>query len=175
MKRFLRRTWKAALLDRETYEEVETDRSATGQAFLVVLLASAAAGIGAIENHGPMGILWHTVHGVILWYIWAYVTYFVGTRLLPTRETSADHGELLRAIGFSSAPGLLRVFGVISPTTGLVFVICGLWMLVSMVVAVRAALDYPNTLRAAAVCGIGFPVYAVGILISILLLGPWPL
>lgn len=57
MTRFLQRILKAALLNRATYEQIETDRSATGQAFLVVLLASAAAGLGAIENHGPMGIL----------------------------------------------------------------------------------------------------------------------
>lgn len=175
MTRFLQRILKAALLNRAIYEQIETDRSATGQAFLVVLLASAAAGLGAIENHGPMGILWHTVHGVILWYVWAYATYFIGTRFLSTPETSADHGELLRTIGFSSAPGLLRVFGLIPPITGLVFVVSGLWMLASMVVAVRVALDYPSPWRAIAVCAIGFPVYAVGILISILLLGPWPL
>jgi formate hydrogenlyase subunit 4 len=48
-------------------------------------------------------------------------------------------------------------------------------MLVAMVVAVRQALDYQSTLRALAVCAIGFPVYALGLLVSILFLGPWPI
>ena len=43
-----------------------------------------------------------------------------------------------------------------------------------MVVAVRQALDYCGTRRAILVCAIGFPVYAVGLLVSVLLLGPWP-
>ena len=94
-----------------------------------------------------------------------------GIAILP----GAADGELLRTIGFSSAPGLLRVFGLIPPLTGLVFVVSGLWSLASLVVAVRLALDYPSPWRAIAACAIGFPVYAVGILISILLLGPWPL
>ncbi len=49
----------------------------------------------------------------------------------------ADHSELLRTIGFSSAPGLLRVFEVIAPTTGLVFLVSGLWILVSVAPVVR--------------------------------------
>jgi len=165
----------AARLDAAIYEEVEADRSATGQAFLVVLLASAAAGIGAIEDRALSGILWQAIHGLVLWYVWAYITFWIGTRLLPSAETSADHGELLRTIGFSSAPGVLRALGVITPIAGPVFVICTLWMLVAMVVAVRQALDYQSTLRAVAVCAIGFPVYALGMMVSILLLGPWPI
>lgn len=169
------RMWKASLLDAETYEEVEADRSATGQAFAVVLLASLAAGLGGIANHGAMGILWHALHGITLWYVWAWVTCIVGTRLLPSPETSADVGELLRTIGFSSAPGLVRVFGVVPPVAGFVFPLASIWMFVAMVVAVRQALDYRSTWRAIAVCAIGFPVYAVGLMLSILLLGPWPL
>jgi hypothetical protein len=48
-------------------------------------------------------------------------------------------------------------------------------MLVAMVVAVRQALDYRSTWRAVAVCAIGFPVYAVGLAVSIFFLGPWPI
>ena len=81
----------------------------------------------------------------------------------------------MRTIGFASAPGILRAFGLITPIAGAVFVICTLWMFLAMVVAVRQALDYRSTLRAMAVCAIGFPVYALGLMISILLLGAWPI
>jgi len=171
----LRRMIGAARLDAATYEEVEADRGATRQAFLVVLLASLADGIGAIENRAASGILWHAIHGLVLWYVWAYITYWVGTRLLPGPETHADHGELLRTIGFSSAPGLLRALCLITPIAAPVFAVCTLWMFAAMVVAVRQALDYSTTVRAVAVCAIGFPVYALGLLVSLLLLGPWPI
>lgn len=174
MSRMTRRMWHAALLDAETYEEVEAGRGATGQALAVVVLASAAAGAGGLYNHGPMGILWHALHGIVLWYVWAWVTCILGTRLLPTPETSADIGELLRTIGFSSSPGLIRIFGLIPGLSGWVFPLASGWMFVAMVVAVRQALDYTSTWRAIAVCAIGFPVYAVGLMVSIILLGPWP-
>jgi len=92
------------------------------------------------------------------WYIWAYLTYFIGTRLLPEPQTKADHGELLRTIGFSSSPGLIRVLGIIPGLQGIVFPIAAIWMLVAMIIAVRQALDYTSTLRAIGVCIIGWVI-----------------
>jgi hypothetical protein len=171
---FYERMWDAALLRAETYEEVEADRKATFQAMAVVVLAAVAAGIGSIDNSGVGGILKVTVAWIAGWYIWAYATYFIGAHILGTRETVADHGELLRTIGFACAPGILQVLGIIPRIGGFVFATCALWILVAMVVAVRQALDYTSTARAIAVCTLGFPIYALILLITFLLLGPWP-
>jgi hypothetical protein len=170
-----RRMLRASLLDAHLYEEVEADRQSTGQATLVVVLAAVAAAVGSIENHGIAGILWFTPAALVGWYVWAFAACVIGTRLLPGPQTAADHGELLRTIGFSSAPGVLRILGLISPIAGWVFLLCTLWMLVAMVVAVRQALDYEGTGRAIAVCVIGFPVYALTLVATLILLGPWPL
>jgi hypothetical protein len=87
---------------------------------------------------------------------WAMLTYLIGTRLLPEPQTRADVGELLRTIAFASAPGVLRVFGVI-PILGLTFyALASIWMLLAMIVAVRQALDYTSTARAVGVCVIGW-------------------
>ena len=109
------------------------------------------------------------------WYLWAHVTCIIGTRLLPAHETVADHGELLRTIGFSSTPGILCLLGLIPPIAGFVYLGCGVWMLVAMVVAIRQALDYESTLRAVAVCAIGFFLYVAILAFALLLLGPWPI
>lgn len=171
---FVQRSVGAALLDAHVYEEVEADRGANAQAAALVALAAVAAGIGSAGNHGMGGILWYTFAALLAWYVWAGIAYLIGTRLLPGPHTQADHGELLRTIGFSSAPGLLRVLGLFSPIAGLVFFVSTLWMLIAMVVAVRQALDYTSTGRAIAVCAIGFPVYALVLLLFLVLLGPWP-
>jgi hypothetical protein len=166
---------RASQLDAEVFEEVEADRGATLQAAGVVVLASAAAGIGTFGNHGAAGIFWYTVAALAGWYVWALVACEIGTRLLPGPHTVSDHGELLRTIGFSSAPGILRIFAVIPAIAGLVFVVSTLWMLVAMVVAVRQALDYESTWRAIGVCALGFPVYALTLVLTLLLMGPWPI
>ena len=158
---------RAAKLDASLYEEVEADRGALGQATAVVVLASLAAGVGASGSGGLGGLILATVAAWAGWYIWAFLTYWIGTRFLPEPQTQADYGELLRTIGFSSSPGVIRVLGVIPGLTGLVFLVASIWMLVAMVIAVRQALDYTGTLRAVGVCLIG---WIVQVLILALLL-----
>lgn len=65
----------------------------------------------------------------------------VGTTFLAEPQTRADHRELLRTLGFASAPGVLRLLGSIPGLTVVVFGVTNVWMLVAMVLAVRQALD----------------------------------
>ena len=83
MTSFKDRIIRAAKLDAELYEEVEADKEAMWQAMGVVVLSSVAAGIGAIATHGVMGIISGTILAILSWYIWAYLTYLIGTKLLP--------------------------------------------------------------------------------------------
>ncbi|MFQ5864241.1 MAG: YIP1 family protein [bacterium] len=161
MATFQDRIIRAAKLDVNLYEEVEADKTAMGQAMGVVVLSSLAAGIGSISQTGFNGIIMGTIMALIGWYIWAYLTYFIGTKMLPEPQTSADPGELLRTIGFSSSPGLIRILGIIPGLAGLVFFAASIWMLVAMVIAVRQALDYSSTLRAVGVCLIGWIIQAI--------------
>jgi hypothetical protein len=152
---------RAAKLDVNLYEEVEADKGAMGQAMGVVVLSSIAAGIGTIGTAGIKGLVLGTIVALVGWFIWAFLTYFIGTRLLPEPQTKADYGELLRTIGFSSSPGVLRVLGIIPMMGSILSFICGIWMLVAMVIAVRKALDYKSTWRAVGVCLIGWIVQIV--------------
>ncbi len=156
---------RAAKLDAQLYEEVEADKGALGQAMGVVVLASVAGGVGSGRLGGLSGILIGTVGALIAWFIWAALTYFIGTKLLPESTTRADVGELLRTTGFSSSPGLIRVLGLVPGLTGIVFFISGVWMLTAMIIAVRQALDYRSTFRAVGVCIIGWIVQVVVLLL----------
>lgn len=171
---FLQRIIGALSLDAAIYEEVEADRSAIGQALTVILLSSVAAGIGSRGLGGTtfQGIVFIAIVSLLAWAAWALVIFEIGTRLLPEPQTRADVGQLLRTIGFASAPGLLRILGVMSAATVPVFAITAFWMLAAMIVAVRQALDYRSTTRAVVVCGLGWAL-AVGIAMVLgLLFGP---
>ena len=163
---------RAAKLDPHLYEEVEADKGALGQALGVVVLASIAGGVGSGGLGGLSGFFIGTAAALIGWFVWAALTYFIGTRILPEPNTRADLGELLRTIGFASSPGLLRVLGLIPGVTGIVFLISGIWMLVAMIIAVRQALDYRSTLRAVGVCIIGWIVQIVAMLLLVLFIKP---
>jgi len=161
MTSFQDRILRAAKLDVNLYEEVEADKESMRQAVGVVVLSSVAAGIGTITSGGFGGILIGTVFALFGWYVWAYVTYFVGTKFLPEPQTKADPGELLRTVGFSSSPGLIRVLGLIPGLAGVVFFVASIWMLIAMVIAVRQALDYKSTFRAIGVCVIGWIIHSI--------------
>lgn len=161
MASFQDRIIRAAKLDANLYEEVEADTGAMSQAIGIVLLSSIAAGIGSIREVGASGIFLGTIAALAAWFVWAYLTYLIGTRLFPELQTKANVGELLRTIGFSSSPGLLRLFGIIPVIGGVIFFVASIWMLIAMVIAVRQALDYSSTWRAVGVCLIGWIIQAL--------------
>ena len=167
---FQDRIIRATKLDSNLYEEVEADKSALWQAMAVVIFSSIAAGIGiGLKTGGFSGIITSSIAALISWYVWAYLTYFIGTKFLPEPNTESDLGELLRTIGFSSSPGLLRVFYFVPGIGVLLYLISSLWMLVAMIIAVRQALDYNSTLRAVGVCVIGYiiQIFVLVVLFSI--------
>ena len=155
---FTQRLIGALSLDAAIYEEVEADRTATGQALAVVLLSSVAAGVGSrgIEEPTVGSVIFISMVSLVAWVAWALLTFEIGGRLMPEPQTRVDPGELLRTIGFASTPGLLRVMGVIPGVTIPVFAGTAVWMLIATVVAVRQALDYTSTARAVAVCALGW-------------------
>ena len=173
MASFTERMIGAAKLDVHVYEEVEADTRATGQATGVVLLASLAGGIGSVGlGTGGLGsFIIGAIAALIGWVSWAFVTYIIGTRLLPEPQTRADVGELMRTLGFAQSPGLVRILGVIPVLGPLVLLVVSIWMLVAMVIAVRQALDYTNTLRAVGVCLVGWVLSLVITIVFVLLFG----
>ena len=167
---FLNRVFRAIKIDIDLYEEVEKDKSATLQAGTVVVLSSLAAGVGALQL-GASNFLLAPILSLLSWYVWAYVIYFVGVKLFAGPNTKSNHGELLRTIGFSSAPGLIRIFGFTPDLMSITFIGAGIWMLVAMVIAVRQALDYESTWRAIGVVVIGFLVQAIVLIMLLRIFG----
>jgi hypothetical protein len=157
---------RAATLDVNLYEEVEADTSLNQEALMVVILVSIAAGIGAFLGGllslkigaAIIGLILAIVIGVINYYIWAYVTHFVGTSFF---KGTADVGEVLRTLGYASAP---RVLGILSfiPCVGWLIALAGaIWSLVAAVVAVRQALDFDDTVNAIITVIIGWVIIVI--------------
>jgi hypothetical protein len=127
----------AAMLDVQTYEDVEADATATGQAAGVVLLVAAAQAIGA-SGYGGRGLIGGAVAAIVGWLLWSGITYLIGDKLLGG---TATWGELLRTIGFAQTPGLLAVLGFLPVLGGLVVLVAVIWVLVAGIIAIRQALD----------------------------------
>jgi len=128
----------AAKLDIQTYEEVEADPTATGQAAAVVAMVAVASGIGAV-GEGTSSILLAPVAAIFGWLIWAGVTYIIGDKILGG---TATWGELLRTLGFAQAPGVLYLLAILPLVGFFIRLVLPFWMLAAGVIAIRQALDF---------------------------------
>jgi hypothetical protein len=159
---FPQRAIGVARLDIAAFEEVEADPRATRQALVIVVLSSAAAGIGLTTSVYDAPVVTRVMLALLLWVFWAALTFAIGLYLLPEPQTKTSVGELLRTIGFAASPGALRIFGFVPGIGRPVYAIATVWMLVAMVVAIRQALDYRSTARAVVVCVVAW-IIAVGL------------
>ncbi len=146
---------RAARLDQSLYEEVEHDRDATRQAALVVVGTSLAAGVGGGFALGVVGLIFITIASIVGWALYAWLTYFIGTRWLAGPDTEADWGQMARTLGFANSPRALLILGVVPVLAGVLAVIVGIWVLVTTVIAIREALDF-STGRAIGTAIIGW-------------------
>ena len=139
---FLQRVIGVLKLDVNTYEEIEADQSATTQAALVVAIVAIlggllAGGASAIFGGNFLGVFIRQLLTVFIgWFIWAYVTFFVGTSFFEGKSTPQ---EMLRVLGFAQAPAILAIIPVCGPFVGWI------WTLACSFIAIRQGLDLDNT------------------------------
>jgi hypothetical protein len=146
----INRVVKAAMLDREFYKTAETDTSLTQEALMVVILVSVAGAVGSFIGGliggsigaAFLGLIVSIIAGVATYYVWAYVTYFVGTQLF---NATADVGELLRVLGYASGPRALSILSFIPCVGGLAGLAGSIWSLVAGFIGVKEALDLDTT------------------------------
>ncbi len=183
MRRFGRRLLGAALLDADTYEEVEADRASIRQALLVVAGAAVAGGVasfilrsnaGLSERHLVFQVTISALLPVVIWIGVSAFSFMVGVSFFRGPETESDFAEVLRTTGFAFAPALLRVFAFLPPQALGLGIDLGalLWSFAAVVVALRQALDF-NTLRA--VGTFGFAALLLWLLVWGLSVAPLPL
>ena len=128
--------------DTATYEEVEHDKSATGQAAIIVAISAVLAGIGGGLGNTLSGgdssfvsIFFVGVISTLLgWVALAAILNFVGVKFFGAESTL---GEMLRVTGFAAVVTWLTVL----PFIGLLSL---LWYFYVLFKAVRTGLDLPS-------------------------------
>lgn len=157
MARIVDRMIRAAKLDQSLYEEVARDESTMGEALTIVVIASAASGIG-MSLAGPLGLIGGAIAAVISWFVWAWLAFFVGTTVVPDKGTNTNLTGVLRVTGYASAPGVISILGLIPLLGPLAALAASLWMLAAFVVAIRVVMNFETTGKAVMVCVIGWLV-----------------
>lgn len=147
--------------DVKTFQEIEADQNALGQAVTVIVIAGVASLIGNIFRSGISGGILALVMSLIGYAFWTVMIVLIGTKLMPEPATKADFAEGFRVIGFTASPGVFNVLAIIPILGYLLQILISIWMLVIGVIAVREVLDYSSTGRAVIVCLIAFGIYLI--------------
>ena len=162
---FAERVVGALKLDANTFEDIERDPTAMGQAVAIIALSALASNLGQIWRLGFGAMLIGVCSSLVGYVLWAVVVWLAGTKLMPDPATKADFPETFRTIAFAASPGLIGVVTIV-PLLGwllmiVLFPIIWVWSMAAMVVAVRQVLDYSETFKAVIVVLIGFVVFLV--------------
>lgn len=180
----LQRMIGAALFNAQTYEEVEADQNALGQALMVVVLVTICGAIGGLigdilDGATALGLILGLciglAFGIVRWALWVTVILMVGSGLLRTGATETNWSEVGRVLGFAYTPGLLSIFSWIPGIGWLIAVVAFFWTLAAAIMGVRQAMDFENTGRAILVVVIagviGFIPWLILLLIQYAILG----
>jgi hypothetical protein len=136
----------------KTFQEIEADSNALGQAVAVIVIAGVASLIGNVWRAGVGVGVMHLITSIIGYALWSLIVVLVGTKLMPEPTTKADFNEGFRVIGFTASPGVFNVLAIVPFLGPLISFVIWIWMVVIGVVAVREVLDYSSTARAIIVC-----------------------
>jgi len=137
---FVERIMGAMKLDPATYEDVEHDEGANGQAVIIVVAVTILSGL-AVAGSGNNRIIGSVVSAILGWAVFTLAAYLVGTTILKGPNTSATFGGVFRALGFAYAPSLFSILGLIPGIGGLIAFVVAIWSLAASVVALRQSLD----------------------------------
>lgn len=144
------RILRAIRLDSSLYREVAEDESSMPQAAIIVLIVTLMSAIGAFIGalitdvgfgRAVLGFFVEfLVSGILIgWIGWAALTFFVGTTLFKGKT---DIPEMMRVLGFASAPRLLGFFGFIPCVGWLIALVGWILALVAGVIAIREAMEF---------------------------------
>jgi hypothetical protein len=157
------RVMRVFTFDLTVFQEVEEDQTATQQAWAVVVIAAIASGIGSaissLIGEGGFGgllfgIILMPILAIIGYFLWAFVTYWVGVNLF---QGETDFSEMQRVIGFAYAPNAVGIVGFIPCVGWLISLAGSLYALVLTVMAVKEGLDVDMG-KAVITCAIGWIV-----------------
>ena len=152
MNTLVSRMTRAAKLDPSLFEELVDDSQSQGQSVWVVAIFSMATGYGMFSRTGASAVNFCLVTTFIAWYFWAFTIYFVGAYLFRDAVSRTDRKTIMRVMAFASAPGVLRLLGVIPQVTGILFIATSVWIIAASVIGIKTAFKIPHTGKAILLC-----------------------
>ena len=171
----INRMISAILLKPELYQKVESDRSATTQGVLIVLISGIATAFALLaigsEKEWPERIMDAFLFGITIrllgWLLLSGIISIIGAKMFPAPDTDADWSELSRTVAFAHPTAILTIFGAIGLIEGLVsifyivFIAALILQMAATAIAIKHALNYTTTIRTVVVTVVSYIPYVL--------------
>jgi len=152
MSTFFSRMISAAKLDSSLFKELANDPKTQGQSVWVVAVFAMATGFGMFSRSGATAVNSCLATTFFAWYVWAFTLYFVSTYLFGDYVSKSDRKTVMRVMAFASAPGVLRLLGVIPQVGGILFIFTSVWIIAASVIGIKSAFNIPHTGKVILLC-----------------------
>lgn len=149
---------RAIKLDKSLYAEVANNKNLMSESVIIVLVTAALAGIGSMINaERPMvAFITQIVSNLLFgWFLWSLIAYFIGKVFF---DGDSDVEEMLRTLGFATAPRLLSLFSFVPCVGWLIGLAGGILSLIAGIIAIRESMEF-STEKALITAIIGFILY----------------
>lgn len=167
----LDRVIRAIRLEPGLYREVARSEKLMGESLIIVVAVAFLSAVGNMigADKPVFSFIAEIVNSVLFgWLLWSLIAYFVGKTFFDGKSSI---NEMLRAIGYASAPRLLSLFAAIPCLGWVIALIGGILSLVAVVIGIREAMLF-DTDKAIITAVIGFVLYLItSAAISILFTG----
>ncbi len=137
MKLLFSRMIRAIRLDQSLFDEVIQDPKTQGHSYWVVAILAMATGYGMFSRAGSMAVNIGLAVTFLSWYVWAFTVYYAGTRMFQAVPSRMDRKTVLRVMAFASAPGVLRILGVIPNMTLIIFLLTSAWIVLAGAMGIK--------------------------------------
>jgi hypothetical protein len=88
---------------------------------------------------------------MIAWYVWAFSVFYVSSRIFHKNGEGGDRKTIMRVVAFASAPGLIRILGVIPKSLVIIFIISSVWILIAAIIGLKKVFTQTGTAKIAGV------------------------
>lgn len=137
----LQRIVRAVTFDKNFYSEAKNNPSLNTEALIVVIVATVVGSIGSFGG-GFMAFALALIMSVVGYYLLSYFVTIVGRQFF---QGQGAQDQVQRLIGYSWAPRVVGLLGLI-PCVGWLFSLAAvLWSIAVAVVAVREAHSFDTT------------------------------
>ena len=139
-------------MDPVFYQEIIENPKTQGHSYWVVAILAMATGYGLFSRAGGTAVNIGLAVTFFSWYVWAFTVYFAGTRMFHADPSRIDRKTVLRVLAFASAPGVLRILGVIPNTTLVVFLVTSAWIIIAGAMGIKLIFKLEQIGKAILLC-----------------------